>query len=163
MKRRDFAFMAMASIAVSGCSTFARPRGPEVTSVVVNKAPRRMYLMHNTGVLRAFDCGLGFAPEGHKQFQGDGRTPEGTYLIDRRNPQSKYYLSVGIDYPNAQDVAFARAHGRDPGGDIFIHGQPNTFRPNKRDWTWGCIAVTNHEMDEIYHRIVEGTPITIRP
>ena len=106
---------------------------------------------------------LGFAPAGHKQVEGDGKTPEGTYLIDRRNPNSDFHLSIGISYPNARDIARAMAAGQDPGGDIFIHGQPNKSRGEGPDWTAGCISVTNREMEDIYAMVTDGTPITIRP
>jgi murein L,D-transpeptidase YafK len=92
--------------------------------------------------------------------EGDGRTPEGAYRIDRRNPNSRFHLSLGISYPNARDVAYARENGLDPGGDIFIHGTPTQWS-NTPDWTWGCIAVTNEEMDEIFFMVETGTKIFI--
>ena len=127
-----------------------------------------MYLLHNEKVLREYEVELGFAPSGPKNKKGDGRTPEGTYLIDRRNPRSRYHLSLGISYPNTADRAKAEAAGVDPGGDIFIHGQPNLRTELKRakktpDWTAGCIAVKNEEIEEIYAMVNEGTVITLRP
>lgn len=171
MKRRTFGLLATASVGAlaTGCtsSKFQSYRGPEVTSIVVNKAARKMYLLHNTEVLRSYEFELGFAPVGDKQIEGDGKTPEGTYIIDRRNPNSEFHLSLGISYPNAQDIAEARAMGKSPGGDIFIHGQPNAFKSRRGsrgdDWTWGCIAVTNREMEEVYAMVRNGTVITIRP
>ncbi len=166
MKRRVFGLGAMATLAVAGCSSgprFLTYDGPDVTSVVVNKGARRMYLLHQEEILKAYDFELGFAPNGAKQFEGDGKTPEGTYLIDRRNPRSSFHLSVGISYPNAQDIARARAAGKKPGGDIFIHGQPNRKKAKGRDWTAGCIAVKNHEIEEIYAMVRNGTVITLRP
>lgn len=171
LNRRTFGLLAATSVAaiVAGCSPskFRSYNGPEVTSIVVNKAARKMYLMHNETVLRDYEFELGFAPVGDKQIEGDGKTPEGTYIIDRRNPNSQFHLSLGISYPNAQDIAEARALGKDPGGDIFIHGQPNAFKRRRGsvgdDWTWGCIAVTNREMEEIYAMVKNGTVITIRP
>ena len=105
---------------------------------------------------------LGFTPDGHKTRSGDGRTPEGRYWINRRNPRSEFYLSLGISYPNAQDIVRAKAMGVSPGGDIFIHGGPNA-RSTKRkgDWTAGCIAVTDAEMEEIWSLVPTGVPITI--
>ena len=148
----------------TGCATkFRTYDGPEVTGIVVQKADRRMYLLHQGQVLRAFDIDLGFAPEGDKQIEGDGKTPEGTYIIDRRNPRSDFHLSIGVSYPNSSDVAEAAALGKSPGGDIFIHGRPNKWRPEGPDWTWGCIAVTNREMEDIYAMVKDGTPITINP
>ena len=128
---------------------------------MVNKGARRMYLLHHDKVLKDYDIRLGFAPEGHKQFEGDGRTPEGIYTIDRRNPNSLYHLSIGISYPNEADRAYARAQGKKPGGDIFIHGQKVPFKKDKGDWTWGCISVTNKEIEEIYAMVRNGTPIQI--
>lgn len=159
---RRLALLAGAA-ALAGCaerSKFRTYRGPEVTRLVVNKGNREMFLLHHRRVLERYDIALGFAPEGHKQFEGDGRTPEGRYVIDRRNPNSSYHLSLGISYPNERDIAFARAAGRSPGGDIFIHGRGNV-RIDKPDWTWGCIAVTNDEMDEIYWMVATGTPIDV--
>src|SRR6056297_1334241 len=142
---RRFALLAGAA-ALAGCaqkSKFRSYYGPEVTRVIVKKGEREMFLLHHRRVLKRYKVELGFAPEGHKQFEGDGKTPEGTYLIDRRNPNSSFHLSLGISYPNAQDVAEARALGKSPGGDIFIHGQKNPFVPNTgEDWTWGCISVS---------------------
>lgn len=156
-----------ALLALAGCartpSKFLRYDGPEVTRVLVFKGSRRMYLMHHDTVLKAYDVDLGFAPTGHKQVEGDGKTPEGDYRIDRRNPNSSFHLSIGIDYPRPADVARAAALGQSPGGDIFIHGGPVPGGRSGRDWTDGCIAVTNAEMEEIYAMVRDGTPIAIRP
>ena len=157
----------MLGFGVTACSKFTTYTGPEVTRVVVHKGERRMHLLHHDKVLRSYDIGLGFAPAGHKQFVGDGRTPEGEYRIDRRNPNSQFYLSLGIDYPRLSDIEAARALGKSPGGDIFIHGRANEtgreFRTRGRDWTAGGIAVTNREMREIYAMVRDGTPISINP
>lgn len=147
-------------VALTGCSRFIEYDGPQVTRVLVYKNDRMMYLMHNDEVLESYEIELGFAPAGHKLEYGDGRTPEGEYLIDRRNPNSAFYLSIGISYPNAEDIAQARARGVSPGGDIFIHGTPRPFRRGD-DWTVGCIAVTNAEMRQIYAMVGNGTPISI--
>lgn len=160
--RRTF-LLSAAALGLTACSNkFRTYNGPEVTSIQVFKGRREMYLLHETEVLRKFDFELGFAPEGHKAFEGDGRTPEGAYRIDRRNPNSAFYLSIGISYPNAQDRAAAAAMGRRPGGDIFIHGTPRDKR-NSDDWTAGCIAVTDREMEDIYAMVKDGTPIYIYP
>ena len=162
MKRRLF-FLSLAAAALSACSSkFRSYSGPEVTRIVVFKEDRKMYLMHESSVLRSYDFELGFAPVGHKVVEGDGKTPEGAYRIDRKNPKSSFHLSIGISYPNAADVAAAKALGQSPGGDIFIHGTPNPFR-RQDDWTWGCIAVTNREMEEIYAMVNVGTSIWIYP
>lgn len=156
--------VVMLAFVVSGCaSKFQTYSGPEVTRVVVNKGARKMYLLHHDKVLESYNIGLGFGAVGHKRVEGDGRTPEGEYTIDRRNPNSRFHLSIGISYPNAQDVAKARAIGKSPGGDIFIHGRPWKWRKGGRDWTWGCIAVTNREIEQIYAMVRNGTPITINP
>lgn len=152
-------------LGVSACSSkFKNYYGPEVTQVVVNKSDRKMYLLHHNKVLKAYDVGLGFAPAGHKAFEGDGRTPEGDYTIDRRNPNSKFYLSIGINYPNEADAALAKALEKRPGGDIFIHGQgPSYKRGSPRDWTAGCIAITDKQMRDVYAMVKDGTPIRINP
>ncbi len=162
---RFFGWLAIlvAVIGLSGCgSKFKRYYGPEVTQVQVHKADRKMYLFHNDKVLKAYDIGLGFAPVGHKQFEGDGKTPEGQYFISYKNPDSQYHLSLGISYPNEADIAFAEAEGKSPGGDIFIHGGPNT-RVSKRDWTWGCVALTDKEIEIVYSMVKPGTPVFVLP
>ncbi len=154
----------LAMLVLSGCaSKFQRYDGPAVTHVLITKNERRMHLLHHDTVLESYDIGLGFAPEGHKTVEGDGRTPEGQYWIDRRNPNSEYHLSIGISYPNAVDRAAAQAIGKSPGGDIFIHGTPRKYRRAPRDWSAGCITVTNREIEQIYAMVRDGTPITIRP
>ena len=154
---------ALLLVSVAGCSKFRTYNGPEVTRVIVNKGDRAMYLLNEEKVLKSYRVGLGFAPAGHKAFEGDGRTPEGEYMIDRRNPNSEFHLSIGISYPNQQDRAKALAENKSPGGDIFIHGRPWKNRKGGRDWTAGCIAVTNREIEEIYAMVRDGTPITINP
>lgn len=162
--RRSTLLLLLAAGATAGCEQpkFVSYSGPEVTRIEVHKSTRRMYLLHHDQVLRGYDVELGFAPEGHKTQEGDGRTPEGRYYIDRRNPNSAFYLSIGISYPNAADRAQAAARGVDPGGDIFIHGTPRPFR-RKRDWTAGCIAVTDAEMREIYAMVPMRTVVDIFP
>jgi murein L,D-transpeptidase YafK len=148
---------------LAGCgSKFRTYNGPEVTQIQVSKADRKLYLFNNDRVLQSYDIGLGFAPVGAKQFEGDGKTQEGAYTISYKNPDSQFHLSLKISYPNEADTAFAEAQGKSPGGDIVIHGGPK--RPtNKRDWTWGCIAVTDREIEVIYSMVKEGTPIYIMP
>lgn len=143
-------------------SKFRSYDGPPVTQVQVSKSDRKLYLLNGTAVLRSYDIGLGFQPVGHKQFEGDGKTPEGSYIVDRRNPNSAYHLSVGISYPNANDRINALANAKLPGGDIFVHGASRT-PVSKQDWTAGCIAVTDDEIEEIYAMVRDGTPITITP
>ncbi len=137
--------------------------------VLVDKSDRILMLYRDGRLLRSFgQLAFGDAPMGHKQFEGDERTPEGRYTIDTRNPNSAYHLSLRISYPDAEDRAFARARGGDPGGDIFVHGQPNAYArrgPNARiagDWTDGCIAVSNGEMEVLWRMIPDGTVIDIK-
>ncbi len=165
MNRRTVILGGTALVALGACSSskFKRYNGPEVTYVVVNKEARQMYLLHHDKVLENYNIRLGFAPLGHKEIEGDGKTPEGIYLIDRRNPNSRFHLSLGISYPNARDMERAKAMGKSPGGDIFIHGQKNPFKRDKGDWTWGCIAVKNKEIEDIYAMVGNGTPIQINP
>lgn len=160
---RVFLILVVA-LGVASCSKFRHYNGPEVTRVIVSKSERRMWLMHGRQPLEVYDINLGFAPVGAKQVEGDGKTPEGSYLIDRRNPNSNYHLSLGISYPNRQDVERASSMGRSPGGDIFIHGAPKLRRDrHRRDWTAGCIAVKDREMEWIYAMVRDGTPIDILP
>lgn len=156
------ALMAGGLLAVAGCtsSKFHSYDGPEVTSLLVLKQRRTLALFNGRTQLKAYRFELGFRPEGHKEFRGDGRTPEGVYRIDRRNPNSAYHLSVGISYPNDRDRAHAESLGKSPGGDIFIHGTPKEF-VGKRDWTAGCLAVHNPEIEEIYAMVRDGTPIIL--
>jgi len=159
------ALILIASIGIiAACATkFKQYNGPEVTRVLVYKKLRKVFLMHNDRVLKRYHMELGFAPVGHKQFEGDGKTPEGQYVINRRNPNSAFYLSLGISYPNAKDRAKARAMGKSPGGDIFIHGDSRPNDPSGADWTAGCISVSDRQMRTIYAMVKNGTPIFIYP
>lgn len=130
--------------------------------VLVDKGDRQLYLLRGGEVWKSYPIGLGFAPDGHKQREGDGRTPEGDYILDWRNPNSSFYLSIHITYPDADDKASAKTRNVPPGGAIFIHGRHNLSR-GKNDWTLGCIAVTDAAMDEIWQSVPNGTSITIRP
>lgn len=141
---------------------------PLADRVVVHKSARKLQLMRNGVPLRTFKVALGLRPEGHKQFEGDFRTPEGSYRLTRRNPNSEYFLSIQVDYPNDRDLARARRQGLRPGGAIMIHGQPNTPKKSRDyysnvDWTEGCIAVSNSDMVEIWLMTPADTPIEILP
>ena len=160
---RVFLLLALAVTLAACGSKFRTYDGPEVTRIEVWKAQRMMTLYHHDTPLKTYRVGLGFAPVGHKVQEGDGRTPEGWYTIDRRNPNSSYHLSLGISYPNARDIEVARGLGVSPGGDIFIHGRAGAHRGKGRDWTVGCIAVRDREIEEIYAMVRDGTPILIRP
>ena len=153
-------FLALGSMPAR--AAYAPTLGPRANHVVVSKSNRVLALMKGETTLKRYRIHLGFAPEGHKERSGDGRTPEGRYTIDRRNPRSDYYLSIGVSYPNAADIARARAMGVEPGGDIFIHGGPRRAADRgKKDWTAGCIAVTDAEIEEIWSMVPTGIPITI--
>jgi len=160
---RVLLLVAFASV-VSSCATkFKTYNGPEVTRVLVFKERHKMYLLHNDKVLEQYHIELGFAPVGHKAIEGDGKTPEGEYFIDRRNPNSAFYLSIGISYPNEADQAKALELGELPGGDIFIHGGRRPGDPEGADWTAGCISVSNRQMRDIYAMVKDGTRISIYP
>ncbi len=136
--------------------------------VLVEKSARRLTLLREGRVLASYPVSLGFSPEGHKQREGDGRTPEGRYTIAYRNPLSVAHLSLKVSYPNAGDEEAARAGGYPPGGDIMIHGIMNGYSwlgrlHRLRDWTSGCVGVANDEMRDIYARVDVGTPIELRP
>ena len=127
--------------------------------VLVKKSDRKLYLIKEGRVIRAYTISLGSNPLGHKQQQGDQRTPEGIYKLKHRNPQSKYYKSILMSYPSERDRRRAEARGVDPGGDLAIHGLPVRTKEEEwdyieRDWTDGCIAVTNDEMEEIWHLVL---------
>ncbi|WP_308642618.1 L,D-transpeptidase family protein [Mesorhizobium sp. GbtcB19] len=138
----------------------------KVDLVRVEKSQRQLQLIGAGKVLRSYDIALGGDPVGQKHREGDQRTPEGRYVLDWRNPNSVAHKSIHISYPNADDLASARSRGVDPGGFIMIHGQPNGFGWVGRllqmvDWTDGCIAVTDSDMDEIWTMVADGTPIEI--
>ncbi|HWW55967.1 MAG TPA: L,D-transpeptidase family protein [Sphingopyxis sp.] len=147
-------------------SQLALPPGTAVDRLLVDKSDRVLIAYAgNREIVRYSNIRFGDAPAGHKQFEGDERTPEGRYTVNGRNPKSAYHLSLRISYPNAADRAYAKAKGRSPGGDIFIHGQPNAWPgpPITRDWTDGCIALSNAEIKQLWEIVPDGTPITIRP
>jgi murein L,D-transpeptidase YafK len=136
-----------------------------VDLVRVDKSERTLTLYSGDQPVRTYTgIQLGDEPAGPKRFQGDERTPEGRYTIDYGNPSSAYHLSLHISYPGAQDRAYARAHRRSPGGDIFIHGQPYGYSERvEGDWTDGCIALADSEIEEVWGLVGDGTPIEIVP
>lgn len=136
--------------------------------VMVRKAERKLYLLKGNAALRTFRVALGLQPEGHKFREGDFRTPEGSYELVERNPDSEFFLSIRVSYPSTLDVRRSRSKGYAPGGSIMIHGQPNnpTHSPEyyrRTDWTNGCIAVTNADMVDIWLMTARNTPIQILP
>lgn len=134
--------------------------------IIVLKSERKMLVYRGDQLLKTYKIALGSEPEGHKQYKGDGRTPEGKYIISARNNKSRYHLSLRISYPNKEDKARAMKAGRSAGGDIMIHGLRFGFIGKLHrwaDWTQGCIAVTNSEIEELYNSVDIGTEIEIRP
>ena len=136
--------------------------------IVVNKSKRQLLLFCNGEVIREYAVALGRNPVGAKEQEGDGKTPEGAYVITGRNAASRFHRSLRISYPDAADVERCRRQNIDPGGDIMIHGRPNgqpdpedPYRPT--DWTEGCVAVTNEEIEEIWSLVPDDTPIMLRP
>lgn len=141
---------------------------PSADRIVVRKGDRKLLLMRGDDILRTYRIALGLNPVGHKERAGDFRTPEGRYRLTRRNSRSDYFLSIQVSYPNDADMKNARRNGWDVGGSIMIHGMPNIPRHQptyyeSRDWTDGCIAVTNAEMLEIWLLTVDNAPIEILP
>jgi murein L,D-transpeptidase YafK len=150
----------------SDASTAAEPLLAD--RVIVRKSERRMYLMQGETVLRSYRVALGLNPVGPKEQEGDSRTPEGHYQLTRRNPRSEYFLSIQVSYPNDKDLQRARRNRLTPGGSIMIHGLPNELRREptyyeKRDWTDGCIAVSDSDMLEIWLMTPQDIPIDILP
>ncbi len=164
-----------------GCNPAPQPEQPQqhrhkpqqltaVTAdrIVVEKEKHLLHLVAHGSIIRSYRVALGPHPQGHKQREGDGRTPEGIYRIDYRNPHSTYHRSLHISYPSAKDRQQATAAGIPPGSDIMIHGLGKQFGAigklhTAKDWTLGCIAVTNEEIEEIWKSVPNGTTIEIRP
>lgn len=141
--------------------------GKTADKILVEKSARRLSLLSQDKVLKSYDISLGWQPEGKKQQEGDGRTPEGFYKIDYRNPHSAFHLSLHISYPNNNDLKNAKANGYATGGAIMIHGMKNGFGKIGKlhrfvDWTAGCIAVTDSEIEEIWQAVPDETVIEIR-
>ncbi|MEL7538469.1 MAG: L,D-transpeptidase family protein [Pseudomonadota bacterium] len=162
--------MRLTTLLLSLClaPTLAANTLPLADRVLVDKSDRRLYLLQGEQVLASFPVSLGQEPSGHKTEEGDSRTPEGEYRLGVRNPDSDFFLSIHISYPNAADRAQARARGLSPGGLIMIHGRPNEPKYSTEfyrtaDWTDGCIAVSNSAMIDIWLMTNNGTPIEIRP
>ena len=144
------------------------PENTPITRLVVIKSKRQMLAYNQYTLVKIYPISLGKSPIGHKQFEGDKKTPEGIYRINERNPNSAYHKNLGISYPNAEDKAYALSQGKSPGGLIKIHGLPNKFpdigrQHLRKDWTDGCIAVTNEEIDELFNAVVHNAEIDIRP
>lgn len=162
---------AIAALLAVGCASTAlenpAPAAGLVDRIIVYKAAHRMTVYRANKPLREFRVALGIGGLGPKLRQGDGRVPEGRYFIAGRNPQSAFHLSLRISYPTPEQAAAARARGIDPGGDIMVHGLPNGqgwigAAHHRTDWTLGCIAVTNEEIEWLWRSVPDGTPIEIR-
>ncbi|WP_342610738.1 L,D-transpeptidase family protein [Thiorhodococcus drewsii] len=169
-----FGALALAGLIGLGGCAMQKDTPPPVTGpidkVVVKKSARQLELVMNGKVVRQYRISLGGSPVGHKYREGDQRTPVGDYVLNWRNANSNYYKAIHISYPNDRDRMVSRQLGYNPGGMIMIHGLPNYVRSENlrkqyggRDWTHGCIAVQNHEIDEIWRLVPDGTPIQILP
>jgi murein L,D-transpeptidase YafK len=170
---RLIAVLATLALGAAGLTWLYRPaaplpRGTRADLLVVHKSTRRMLVYAHGSLLRSYVISLGHEPVGPKRREGDHRTPEGRYVIDQHNPYSAFHRSLHVSYPSAADAARARAAGHPPGGEIMIHGTRNGGGWLGRlhlvpDWTDGCIAVSDSEIDELYRIVPDGTPIVIRP
>ncbi|MCW5773727.1 MAG: L,D-transpeptidase family protein [Rhodospirillaceae bacterium] len=165
---RSAAVLVLAA-SVFGCATpMAPPPSLHADRILVEKSKRLMHLMQNGKSIKTYYVALGQEPAGAKRRRGDQRTPEGVYTIDFRRPESRFNKALHISYPNARDRQQAALHGLDPGGEIYIHGEPhggvNPVRlAEGPDWTDGCIAVSNTQIAEIWRLVRDGTTIEIRP
>jgi murein L,D-transpeptidase YafK len=149
-------------------SAMSRPRAYAADSIVLDKSERRLSMYERGTLVKSYSVALGKNPVGSKQRRGDGKTPEGLYRINGRNPQSKYHLSLRVSYPSDSDRARAARRGVSPGGDIMLHGLPKEFATvgalhRQQDWTEGCVALTNEEIEEIWRAVPNGAWILIRP
>ena len=161
MLRGLWIFSAVALLPSIGLSNVIK-----ADNVLVVKSERALYLKKGNKTLKKYRIALGKSPQGHKKKEGDKKTPEGDYMLDWRNPQSQYYKSIHISYPEPHQIKQAQKVGINPGGMIMIHGAPNGYDapiPSGIDWTDGCIAVSNEAMDEIWLAVNNGTPIRIEP
>ncbi len=163
-------FLVVLTLALPASLVTANVGGdfPAADMVIVEKSSRKLHLLRDGEKLRSFDIALGIVPVGDKRREGDFRTPEGRYVLDARNPDSDFFLSIHISYPDAADRREAAARGENPGSAIMIHGQPNepTYSETyyrTQDWTNGCIAVSNSDMIDIWLMTPDYTPIEIRP
>lgn len=161
-------FLAVAILLTFWPVAVAQNSSFSVDRLVVYKRERKLVLFSHGKEVRSYKVALGGEPVGPKSRQGDHRTPEGVYVLDSRNPSSHFYKAFHISYPNAKDIAAARKLGVSPGGDIMLHGLPKEYAwvgkgHALHDWTDGCVAVTDEEMDEIWKLVRVGTPIEIKP
>ena len=161
-----FAVLLVSVMPTSTAVGLLDPTLDKADKVLVVKTERRLYLLRDSQVLQSYRIALGQNPVGHKVFQGDGRTPEGLYTLDWRTNASRFYRAIHISYPNDEDTGRALQFGGRPGGAVMIHGQPTDGFAGANpyfDWTEGCIALSNIEMDEVWMAVDDGTPIEILP
>ncbi len=163
-KRLIFAIITVSVI--GACAGSAQAAQMKADKILIEKSKRELILLKSGKVIKTYHISLGRNPNGAKVRQGDGKTPEGTYTIDKRNPRSAYHLALHVSYPSSSDVTRARKLGVSPGGNIMVHGLPNGSKGwiwrRWPDWTAGCIAVSDKEIEEIWRAVPDGTPIEIR-
>lgn len=162
------AFLGLPAFVYSAQKPSTTKPFPKIDLILVEKASRVMSVFHKKTKLKTYKIALGFDPIGHKEQEGDGKTPEGVYFVSHKYPKSQFYLALQVSYPNAHDQKNAKKKGVSAGGEIMIHGLGKTFSwlgklHINKDWTLGCIAVTNEEIKEIYDATSTGTKIEIRP
>lgn len=172
-KRNSFSILVILSlVSLTVCTCLAKDNTPPsplppITRIVVEKSKRHLTVYNKDEVLKTYTIALGFTPTGHKEQEGDGKTPEGTYKICAKNPNSKYHRSLKVSYPNSKDIDCAKKKCVSPGDHIMVHGLGKGFSHlgqlhTLKDWTLGCIALTNEEIEEIYKAVEVGTSIEIR-
>lgn len=149
-------------------SAMSKPKMYSADSIVLDKSQRKLSMYDHGQLVKSYIVALGRNPVGDKVKRGDGRTPEGLYRIEGRNPGSKYHLSLRVSYPSAADREQAARRGVTPGGDIMLHGLPKEFATvgalhREQDWTEGCVALTNEEIEEIWRAVPDGAWILIKP
>ena len=160
--------LAVAWMSVGVVSKLGAQTATRVDRIVVEKSKRTLTLMDGRKAVKTYKVALGGQPVGTKDRQGDHKTPEGIYSVDAKNPNSQFYKALHLSYPNPADRANARKLGVSPGGDVEIHGLGSKWgwlgaKHRLTDWTDGCVALTNEEIDEIYPLVKVGTPVEIRP
>jgi len=168
MRTGVFTALAVGLLSVSMTAQSVPQTGLRADRVVVLKKERTLELLEQGKVIKAYKVALGGDPVGPKTRQGDHKTPEGVYILDFRNAHSQFYKSIHISYPSEHDRVLARQKGVSPGGDVFVHGLPNGYGAigaahRLKDWTDGCIAVTDEEINEIWKAVADGTQIEIKP
>lgn len=166
MLRKSTAVALLAAALVAACPAVSLAEKADL--VRVNKSEGKLYLLKSGKTFAGFPVVFGAQPKGHKQQEGDERTPEGRYVLDYKKADSGYFKAIHISYPNAQDVARAKQRGISPGGAVMIHGQKNGLgwlSPVAQlvNWTNGCIALSNKDMQVVWEAVDAGTPIEVEP